>query len=389
MFPAPTGGVVNRAERSLSRRARDRVLAAVFAVLALVAGGVVVAEIVHGHPPAVAVVSRDVASGPDGIVSVQFVGDTMLGGALQPLIDQHGYDWPFDGVRETTRAADFVLAVAEAPITDRTVPADPADPSFHTSPPAVAAALGRAGVDALSLATNHSFDTGPGGLADTMANVETAGLVTIGAGLDLARAEQPLLLRTALGTVGIVGMGESFGHRASESTPGTMVLSPEAVLRGRDLARAAGADWVVAVVHWGRSYGRMEPPQRYWAEVFAEAGYDLVVGSGPHVTQPIQIVGSTPVAYSVGDFVYGTNGRFQQLGLPGYGLAVGLEIGPDRTPSVTLRCLVTDNRHTGFHPVYCDAAQTAAFLPSLGPGIVADGDRAVLTCGCPARKDPE
>lgn len=366
---------------------RDQRLIAVFTVLAVLAGGVAGGTIAVGDDPAVPVVSRGVATGPDGMVSIQFVGDTMAGSALQPLIDQRGYDWPFDGVRTGTLAADFVVAAADAPITEHAVPTGPAASSSFTARPPVAAALARAGVDALTLATDHAFDAGPEGLADTVLHAEAAGLATFGAGPDLARAEQPLLLRTPFGTVGVVGTGQSFGRRASDVEPGTLVLSPASVARSADLARAAGADWVVAAVHWGKSYATVQPQQRYWAQVFADAGYELVIGSGPHLPQPIELVGSVPVVYSAGNFVYGTNGRFARLGVPGFGLAVGLELGPDRPPRVTVRCLVTDNRATGFQPRYCDAAQTAALLPTLGADLEVQGDVAVLACDCPFRPE--
>ena len=367
---------------------RDQRLVAAFAGLAVVAAGIVGADIAAVERPGVPVVSRDVPLGPDGRVTVRFVGDTMVGDALQPLIDQRGYDWPFDGVRADTTAADFVVAVAETPITDRVpVPGPPGPSLFATRPPA-AQALARAGVDALSLATEHVLDTGVEGLADTTSHADAAGLATFGAGADLARAEQPLLLRTGLGTIGVVALTDATDDRARELVPGTTRLSPESVVRGRDLARAAGADWVVAVVDWGTNYDTVQPQQRYWAEVLATAGYDLVVGSGPHIAQPIEMVGSTPVAFSVGNFVYGTQGRFGPLGLPGFGLAVGLEIGPDRAPQVTIGCLTTDNRATGFQPRYCDAAQSAAFLPTLGAGVRVEGNRAALACPCFARREP-
>ena len=92
-----------------------------------------------------------------------------------------------------------------------------------------------------------------------------------------------------------------------------------------------------------------------------------MVGSGPHIAQPIEMVGSTPVAFSVGNFVYGTPAAFDPLGLPGLRPGGGLEIGPDRAPQVTLRCLITDNRPVGFQPRPCNAAQSAAFLPTLEP----------------------
>lgn len=214
---------------------RDQRLIALFAAVAMITGGTLGASvIVAGPPPVPVVVSRDVPVGPDGRLSLRIFGDTMLGGEFPLLAAQRGqsYDWAFDALRPSLTEADYAVAVAEAPFTDLTEPWDSSRAiSFFTSTPPVAGALSRAGVDALMLATDHSFDTGPDGLADTMVHAEAAGIATIGGGPDLPRAEQPLLLRTELGTAAVVGFGESFGHRARNDTAGTMVMSPEAVQR--------------------------------------------------------------------------------------------------------------------------------------------------------------
>lgn len=354
---------------------RDQRLIGWFAILASLAAGFVSIGIVGVAPPPVQVVSRNVAVGSDGALSVQFVGNTMVGGPLQPVIDQRGYDFPFAIVRGNIQASDFVLAAAEAPITDLTEPGPPM--KSLTTRPAAAAALARAGVDALALTSGQVFDTGPQGLTDTVTHAEAAGLATFGAGPDPARAGQPLMLRTDVGTIGVIGMGDSARDRAGDLGPGMMALDPEAIVRERDIARAAGADWVVAVVHWGMKYATVQPDQRYWARLFADAGYDLVVGSGPHITQPIEVIGQMPVVYSLGNFVYGTKDRFDELDDRGYGLTVGLEVAPRQAPRVTVRCLVADNRRTGFQPKYCDAPQSAAFLPVLGD-LRVEGDRALL-----------
>ncbi|GAA1244003.1 hypothetical protein GCM10009609_04190 [Pseudonocardia aurantiaca] len=372
---------------------RDQKLIGVFATLFVLTAGVVGAEVVREAPlPPVPTILRDVPTGPDGRLSIQLFGDTMLGGEFPLLIQQRqqGPDWPFDAVRSHLAGADYVIAAAEAPISDHVEPWDPSSASVFVSGPEAAAVMARAGVDALSLATDHAFDTGPVGLADTMRHADMAGVSTFGAGPDLPRAEQPLMLRTEFGTIGIVGMGESFGHRAGAISPGTMVLSPEAVQRGADLARAAGADWVVAVVHWGDSYQPVAPRQRYWAEVFATAGYDLVVGSGPHYVQPIEVIGSMPVLYSVGNFVYGTNGRYQQLGIPGFGLSAGFELSRDAPPRLAVRCVAADNRAVEFQPRPCNPAETLAFLPTLNAELEVQGGLAVLRCGtCFAKPDEE
>ena len=212
---------------------RDQRLVAAFATLAVLALGVVGADMAFGGPTPVPAVSRDVPIGPDKTLTLQFVGDTSLGDEVQNQIDRRdiGYDWPFDAVRSSTTDADFAIAVADTPISTVTAPFNPAKRYSYSSRPEAAGATARAGIDAVQLANNHVYDTGPVGLADTIANLDAAGIAGIGAGPDLARAEQPLVLRTEVGIVGIVGMGQSFGDRAAEDAGGTLVISPETVRR--------------------------------------------------------------------------------------------------------------------------------------------------------------
>lgn len=368
---------------------RDQRLIVVFMAVAAVAAAVAAGTVVIGRPQPVAALTREVPVGPDATLTLRFAGDTMLGDQVQNQIDRRrsGYDWPFDAVRSATTAADFVIVNAEGPIGDQTRPWNPGKPYSYSSRPPVAAAMARAGVDAVTLANNHSFDTGPQGLTDTIENLRAAGLTSVGAGPDLARAEQPLLLRTEIGTIGIVAMGESYGFRATANTAGTVVISPETVARGATLARAAGADWVIAFVHWGDNYVPVNAKQRAAAQLFADAGYDMVVGANPHVAQPIEFIGSMPVVFSVGNFVFGAPGRFDQFKVPGFGLTVDLELSRDRAPQLSIHCLVTDNMIVAYQPRPCDAAQANAILPTLHPQMQIRGDTGVLPCaGCFRRK---
>jgi cyanophycin synthetase len=369
---------------------RDQRLIVAAAAVAVVAGGSVAAGYALDEPPPVPAIVRDVPVGPDGVLSVQFVGDVYLGDDLQDEVDRRaaGYDWPFDSVRATMSAADYTVAVAEAPISGHTTPWNARKRFSHSSRPQVAGAFARAGIDAVTLANNHAFDTGPNGLADTMTHLDAAGIASIGAGPDIARAEQPLLLRTELGTLGIVALGESFGFEATRDTPGTVVMRPKTVQRSVALARAAGADWVIAFAHWGDNYTPINAAQRTLAADFAAAGVDLVVASGPHIVQPIEFIGRMPVVFSVGNFVFGTPGRFQQFGVPGLGLSVELQLSAAHPPQLAVRCIVTDNGIVGFQPRPCDPATTAALMPTLHPGIALRDDMGVLACpDCPRAVD--
>ena len=55
----------------------------------------------------------------EAVVSVDWVGDILLGDFAQGPIDTHGWDWPLAGVKPMLRS-DVVVGNAEGPITDRT-----------------------------------------------------------------------------------------------------------------------------------------------------------------------------------------------------------------------------------------------------------------------------
>jgi poly-gamma-glutamate synthesis protein (capsule biosynthesis protein) len=80
----------------------------------------------------------------------------------------------------------------------------------------------------------------------------------------------------------------------------------------KDVAKAKEqSDMVMVSAHWGNE-GKHEPnaQQKKYAKVFADAGVDVVIGTHPHVIQPIQWVKGdnnhqTLVAYSLGNFLNG------------------------------------------------------------------------------------
>jgi hypothetical protein len=317
-------------------------------------------------------------------MSVVFLGDTMLADGAQAQIDAHGHAWPLQRVAPVLDA-DFAIANAESPISANSHVSDPLKRySYVTAPPA-AAALAAAGVDALGLANNHVMDVGLPGLRDTVKNAHAAHLVTFGAGTGLKPAARPLLLRSPAGTLAVVGIGEDFGTRSTAAVghAGTLALSPEAVQRGVDVARAAGADWVVAYVHWGDNYQPVVTQQRAWAVAFAKAGYDMVIGTGPHVVQPITMVRGMPVAYSIGNFVFGSPGRFESYGAKGYGLALRLDLSSTRKARISATCLATDNAKVDYQPRPCTDTEAGDLFPTVSPRLTrVSVSRASLHCAC-------
>jgi poly-gamma-glutamate capsule biosynthesis protein CapA/YwtB (metallophosphatase superfamily) len=354
---------------------------ALLAILALLAVGGAVGGVGFGLGPTPCgsrVITIDSVEDDADTFGATFVGDTMLGDAAQPALDAHGYDWAFDQLEDVIET-DFLMANAEGPITTRSDPYDAAQGWNYNAQPVAATALRTFGVDAISLANNHAMDRGPEGLADTIAAATAAGIQTVGADQSLCGAELPLLVKTPAGTLGIVALGMPYGRDriASVTRPGSIAMNQTTINRGAVLARAAGADWVVAFVHWGQNYHGVTDEQRASAAQFAAAGYDLVIGAHPHIVQPVEVIDGMPVAYSLGNFVFGAAGRFPA----GAGFGITVQTTFDATTGLQrldLRCIATDNDVVAFQPRPCTVTEAQQLFATLGPELVVTGDRASL-----------
>ena len=350
---------------------RTLALAATFALALVAAGCAVEADDACGGSLEAAVASPAPRSDAPPF-RILWLGDTLLADAAGPHLVANGYAWAFERLRPLP-GADYVIANAEGPITTETTVYDPSQRWSYQARPEAARALAAEGVAAAGLANNHALDRGPAGLADTVAHLGGAGVATFGAGEDLDRALRPLLVETPHGRVGVVAFGQGGGVRenAGEGRPGIAVLTRCNAAEGAHRAREAGARWVVAFVHWGANYTGVVHAQRTQAALLAEAGFDLAIGHGPHIAQPIEVAGGMPVVYSLGNFVFGTPGRFT-ADAPGVGLMATTAFGTDGLEALRLHCIRTDNDEVGFQPRPCTTSQADEVLRAVHPDIVVE-----------------
>ena len=96
-----------RTRRKTSPLTRDLKLITIFTVLAVFTGSMVSTHLVIAPGPAVAAINQTIPVGPDGRLSIQFAGDTMLADSSMEVINQHGYDWPFAGVAPALDSGDL------------------------------------------------------------------------------------------------------------------------------------------------------------------------------------------------------------------------------------------------------------------------------------------
>jgi poly-gamma-glutamate capsule biosynthesis protein CapA/YwtB (metallophosphatase superfamily) len=266
------------------------------------------------------------------------------------------------------------------PFTTIRTPANPGAKYTYASDPAHLAALREIGVDALNLGNNHAMDRGGDGLDDTIRHAQQGGLAAFGAGETRAAASMPLMVRSEQLDVAVVSFGEDFGalHRSTETSPGMLPLRLDRVEQAMRSARDNGADKVVAFVHWGNNYEDVNAQQRYWAGVFADAGYDAVIGSGSHTLQAVEVLDDMPVVYGIGNFVFGAPGRFAAYGKPGLGAVVGLRWNQSGVGTVALRVIETDNKMVDYVARPVPEAELATAKSIIGDAVTWQADVATL-----------
>jgi hypothetical protein len=216
-------------------------------------------------------------------------------------------------------AADLAMVNLETAITERGEPVP--GKNFHFRSPAESfIALKAAGVDVVNMANNHALDYGPVGMEDTFAAIASSKLPVVGIGHDASEAYRPYRTVIKGQRIAIFGALDWLEPvliprwSASETQPG-LALSID---RSRLLA-AVGAvrpevDTLVAFLHWGVEETHCSSPeQQTLAHALLGAGADIVVGSHAHRVFGAGRVGTSLVAYGLGNFVYwredGESGR--------------------------------------------------------------------------------
>jgi poly-gamma-glutamate capsule biosynthesis protein CapA/YwtB (metallophosphatase superfamily) len=317
------------------------------------------------------------ADAPRTDVRVTFLGDTLIGGEAQDVIDKRGADWMFDGIRHLFASSDLVVVNHEGPVTAREVPASKLVTGrkryWYRALPSSVSALIEAGVRVVSLGNNHVLDFGPEALADTIAALDEAGIAHCGAGMTRRAARRPAIVRAGPLRFGFLSFMQRYKIYvaeelyASRERPGSMRLS---VRRAQaDLAALASrVDVSVALAHWGRNYRRPNGRQRRLASDLVAAGADLVIGHHPHVAQPLSLVDGVPVFFSLGNGPLGTPGRFHSGRQP-YGLVVSIDLDPAaRIRRIGVTPILVDNAEVGFRPEIAQSDEALELLRTLLPG---------------------
>ncbi len=216
-------------------------------------------------------------------------------------------------------SADLTMVNLESAITDRGEPV--AGKNFHFRSPAESfIALKAAGVDVVNMANNHALDYGPVGMADTFDAIVSSKLPVVGIGHDAAEAYRPYRTVIKGQRIAIFGaldwLEPALIQRwsATDTQPGLAFSIDRARLVAAVAAVRPEVDTLVTFLHWGiETTHCASPEQQTLAQALLGAGADIVVGSHAHRVFGAGRIGTSLVAYGLGNFVYwredGESGR--------------------------------------------------------------------------------
>lgn len=270
----------------------------------------------------------------------------MLGRDVAPIIaaDPTGV---FADIRREIRRADVAAVNVESPLTNR--PHLSANPYRLEADPEAASLLADAGFDVAGIANNHAGDAGPASIVDSAGAITDAGMRLVGGGADIDEAWTPVIVDTGGVKIAFLAIdGSQQGLAATDSEPGIASWIPRRARAAISQARR-DADVVIIGLHGGVEYRTLpDPLLGPIADELVAAGADVVWGHGPHVEQPITIVGSggsgrpTVVATSLGNFLFDQH-------RPGTDSGILLEVLVDRDGVVGHRIADTNDRDRRVH----------------------------------------
>lgn len=244
----------------------------------------------------------------DNSLSILAFGDNLIHETcyIYGMQQRYGnFDYLYEDLREEIKGADYSFLNLETILVDRPE-AYGGYPRFGT-PIEVGQAIARAGFSGVTSATNHSLDRGAYGLNTTMDFCRDRGLICLGIGGSEYEVIQKGGIKVGLCnyTYGVNNMPIPKEMTEPDGTQRAVnLLDSEERVKKQIRQAAKECDAVVVFVHWGEEYGKQpDKEQRMWADVFQKAGASAVIGTHPHVVQPLDDSTGIPVFYSIGNLV--------------------------------------------------------------------------------------
>lgn len=226
--------------------------------------------------------------------------------AWQENKEQYDYSEVFNPLENIISSVDFAIANLEVTLAGKPFKGYPQ----FSSPDELAVACKNSGMDVLVTANNHSCDRKNNGIVRTLDVLDSLNILHTGTFKDVEKRENNNLLILSKEGIKVGLLNYTYGTNGMPFSDPTYVNLLDSILIREDVINAKNRDLdkLVVFVHWG--YENKDFPNSYQKKYnlfFKALGVDIVIGSHPHVIQPMEYSKKNNqeflTVFSLGNFV--------------------------------------------------------------------------------------
>ena len=292
----------------------------------------------------------------DKEITIVMVGDILLHTPVEEAAKDDAGNYNFDFIFEDTKkdivSADIAIVNQEVIIGGEELGVS-GYPAFN-APTEIGDALVKAGFDVVCHGTNHALDKGKKGILNTLDYWEENHPEITILGINDSKEDQENITIIEQDGIKIALLNYTYGTNGIGLPKGMPyavdMLDKDKVISDLKYAEE-NADFTIVCPHWGTEYElETDSSQKKWAKIFREYGADLVIGTHPHVIEPIEMMedgktgysnnhgnGDMLVYYSLGNFVNWTSGKGKGVANRMVGGMAQISIGLDKNGEVVIK----------------------------------------------------
>ena len=247
-------------------------------------------------------------------VSFSAVGDNLIHGSIyRDAYNGETYDFSkmYEEVSQDILNSDIAFINQETPLGGSALGIS-GYPMFN-SPSEIALDLVEAGFNVVNLATNHSLDRYEKGIMNELEVLDSVGLIYDGVYTSQEEFDQIKTFEIEGITFSLLSYTYGTNGIKAPHSYNVSYLNEKQIKRDVEKAKQI-SDFIIVSAHWGEeNTSKPNSSQIKYAQLFADLEVDVVIGTHPHVLQPIEWIkgkngNETLVVYSLGNFLAGMVG---------------------------------------------------------------------------------
>ncbi len=257
-------------------------------------------------------------------ITLVFAGDIMqhmpqVDAAWNDKLGIYVYDSCFRYITPWLAGADLTIVNLETTLAGKPYSGYPA----FSSPDELVNGLLNAGIDIVGTANNHCCDRGRTGIERTVSLLDSLGMMHMGTykNIERYRKTNPLIVNTR--GFRLAFLNYTYGTNGIPVPENNVVslIEKDRILSDMKAVHDSAVDMTFVFIHWGDEYQR-EPNafQKDIADYLFANGADIIIGSHPHVIQPMEwrkadsVKKEQLVVWSLGNYVSNQRKRYTDGG---------------------------------------------------------------------------